>query len=121
GAATLIFDEVDAGIGGAVADTVGRLMRRLGRERQVLAVTHLAQVAACADQHFVVAKAVGADGRTHSHIAPVEGEARVAEVARMLGGSAQSGTGLVHARDMLASAGTGAAAPAPAPCSPRRP
>jgi DNA repair protein RecN (Recombination protein N) len=123
GAATLIFDEVDAGIGGAVADTVGRLMRRLGRERQVLAVTHLAQVAACADQHFVVAKAAGADGRTSSRITPVAGEARVAEVARMLGGAAQSGTGLVHAREMLASAERDAAADANAasPRSPRRP
>ena len=56
GASTLIFDEIDAGIGGAVADTVGRLMKQLGRERQVLAVTHLAQVAACGDHHFVVSK-----------------------------------------------------------------
>ena len=57
-APTLIFDEIDAGIGGSVADTVGRLMKQLGRERQVLAVTHLAQVAACADHHFVVTKAL---------------------------------------------------------------
>ncbi len=102
-AATLIFDEVDSGIGGAVADTVGRLMRRLGRERQVLAVTHLAQVAACADQHFVVAKEAGADGRTASRITAVAGEERVAEVARMLGGTARSGSGLLHAWEMLAS------------------
>jgi len=121
GAATLIFDEVDAGIGGAVADTVGRLMRRLGRERQVLAVTHLAQVAACADQHLVVAKAVGADGRTASRIAPVLGEARVAEVARMLGGAAQSSTGLGHAREMLASAVHDATAPAAYTDSPPAP
>jgi DNA repair protein RecN (Recombination protein N) len=55
-AGTLIFDEIDAGVGGAVAETVGRLMKQLGRDRQVLAVTHLPQVAACADHHFVVSK-----------------------------------------------------------------
>ena len=61
-AQTLIFDEVDAGVGGAVAETVGRLMKQLGRDRQVLAVTHLPQVAACADHHLVVAKHAGASG-----------------------------------------------------------
>jgi DNA repair protein RecN (Recombination protein N) len=96
---TLIFDEVDAGIGGAVADSVGRLMKQLGARVQVLAVTHLAQVAACADRHFVVAKTM--QGRqTLSGIAPVEGEARVAEVARMLGGEKLSGT--AHAQALLA-------------------
>ena len=55
-AGTLIFDEVDSGVGGAVAETVGRLMRQLGRDRQVLAVTHLPQVAACGDNHWVVSK-----------------------------------------------------------------
>src|SRR5690606_10324756 len=55
-ASTLIFDEVDSGVGGAVAETVGRLMHKLGQDRQVLAVTHLPQVAACADHHLVVAK-----------------------------------------------------------------
>ncbi|MBI5334674.1 MAG: DNA repair protein RecN [Burkholderiales bacterium] len=98
-APTLIFDEIDAGIGGAVAETVGRLMQRLGREAQVLAVTHLAQVAACADHHHVVAKQAQA-GRTTSRIAPVAGDARVAEVARMLGGQA-SAAGLAHARELL--------------------
>ena len=63
-AGTLIFDEVDAGIGGAVAQTVGQLMQRLGRDRQVLAVTHLPQVAACADQHLVVSKQRSAAGTT---------------------------------------------------------
>ena len=65
---TLIFDEIDAGVGGAVAETVGRLMKRLGRERQVLAVTHLPQVAACADAHWLVSKAAQ-DGRTFSDVA----------------------------------------------------
>ena len=103
---TLIFDEIDAGVGGTVADSVGRLMKQLGavhaapmRQMQVLAVTHLAQVAACADHHFVVSKALKGK-QTLSHIEPVEGEARVAEVARMLGGERLSGT--AHAQAMLA-------------------
>jgi DNA repair protein RecN (Recombination protein N) len=102
-AQTLIFDEVDAGVGGAVAETVGRLMKQLGRDRQVLAVTHLPQVAACADHHLVVAKQSGKAGTT-STVAPVQGEQRVAEVARMLGGERLSGTTLAHAKEMLGSA-----------------
>ncbi|WP_205854751.1 DNA repair protein RecN [Piscinibacter defluvii] len=100
-AGTLIFDEIDAGVGGAVAETVGKLMKQLGRDRQVLAVTHLPQVAACADHHFVVTKAARG-GRTRSEVAPVAGEARVAEIARMLGGERLSGTSLAHAQEMLA-------------------
>jgi DNA repair protein RecN (Recombination protein N) len=97
---TLIFDEIDAGVGGTVADSVGRLMKQLGRTSQVLAVTHLAQVAACADGHFVVSKAL--KGRqTLSEIHPVEGVARVAEIARMLGGERLSGT--AHAQALLGS------------------
>jgi len=106
---TLIFDEVDAGIGGAVAETVGRLMKQIGRERQVLAVTHLPQVASCADHHFVVSKQSKA-GITTSAVEPVNGEARVAEIARMLGGEKLSSTSLAHAQEMLASS----AAPRPA-------
>ena len=102
GPATLIFDEIDAGIGGAVGDTVGALMKQLGRQRQVLAVTHLAQVAACADHHFLVNKSTQADGRTTSSVLSVVGEARVAEVARMLGGERMAGTSLAHAQAMLA-------------------
>src|SRR5262249_29880225 len=90
-AQTLIFDEVDSGVGGAVAETVGRLMKQLGRDRQVLAVTHLPQVAACADQHLVVSKKAEKAG-VASSVAPVQGEQRVAEVARMLGGERLSGT-----------------------------
>jgi DNA repair protein RecN (Recombination protein N) len=97
--ATLIFDEIDAGVGGTVADSVGRLMKQLGRSTQVLAVTHLAQVAACADGHYLVAKSLR--GRqTLSDIRRVEGEARVAEIARMLGGETLSGT--AHAQALLA-------------------
>jgi DNA repair protein RecN (Recombination protein N) len=113
GAATLIFDEIDAGIGGAVADTVGRLMKQLGRERQVLAVTHLAQVAACGDHHFVVSKQAQGQ-RTSSDVQPVAGEARVAEVARMLGGE-RLATSLAHAQELLGSAS------APAAGTPDRP
>ncbi len=99
-APTLIFDEVDAGIGGAVAHTVGRLMRQLGRDRQVLAVTHLAQVAACADHHLLVAKQVR-DGRTLSSVQGIDHEARVRELARMLGGNDRSEVSLAHARELL--------------------
>jgi DNA repair protein RecN (Recombination protein N) len=104
GASTLIFDEIDAGVGGTVADCVGRLMKQLGLSSQVLAVTHLAQVAACADGHFVVAKTLRGK-QTLSDIRPVEGEARVAEIARMLGGEKLSGT--AHAQALLG-LGTGA-------------
>jgi DNA repair protein RecN (Recombination protein N) len=104
-AQTLIFDEVDAGIGGAVAETVGRLMKQLGRDRQVLAVTHLPQVAACADHHLLVAKQSDAAGPS-STVAAVLGEHRVGEVARMLGGERLSGTTLAHAKEMLSGAGT---------------
>lgn len=100
---TLIFDEIDAGVGGTVADSVGRLLKRLGRHVQVMAVTHLPQVAACGDHHFVVAKrSVG--GHTTSQVTPLAGEARVAEVARMLGGERSSGTSLAHAQELIAQA-----------------
>jgi DNA repair protein RecN (Recombination protein N) len=99
-APTLIFDEVDSGVGGAVAETVGRLMQQLGRERQVLAVTHLPQVAACADHHLIVSKHRHAEGTT-SAVATAGANERVAEVARMLGGQQQSPTTLAHAREML--------------------
>jgi DNA repair protein RecN (Recombination protein N) len=99
-AGTLIFDEVDSGVGGAVAETVGRLMKQLGQHRQVLAVTHLPQVAACADQHLLVSK-VTAQGQVSSQVRGVNGEERVSEIARMLGGEKLSATTLAHAREML--------------------
>ena len=101
-AGTLIFDEVDSGVGGAVAETVGRLMKQLGRHRQVLAVTHLPQVAACADQHLVVSKQQH-QGQVSSQVTPTQGEARTHEIARMLGGEKLSATTLAHAREMLGS------------------
>jgi DNA repair protein RecN (Recombination protein N) len=119
-AGTLIFDEIDAGIGGAVGDTVGALMKQLGRQRQVLAVTHLAQVAACADHHYLVSKALGTDGATTSTVAPVGGEARVAEVARMLGGERLGGTSLAHAQAMLQQAAPAGPGPDHTPATPAR-
>jgi len=99
-AGTLIFDEIDAGVGGSVAETVGRLMKQLGRDRQVMAVTHLPQVAACADHHFVVSKRTQG-GSTQSAVQLLSGEARVAEIARMLGGERLSSTSLAHAQELL--------------------
>ena len=101
-AQTLIFDEVDSGVGGAVAETVGRLMHRLGADRQVLAVTHLPQVASCADHHLVVAKQLSGT-TTLSTVSAARGEQRVAEIARMLGGEKLSSTTLAHAKEMLQS------------------
>lgn len=100
-APTLIFDEVDSGIGGAVAHTVGQLLRQLGKDRQVLAVTHLPQVAACADHHLLVSK-LATGKQTQSTVTPIATEARVRELARMLGGGEQSEISLAHAREMLA-------------------
>ena len=99
-AGTLIFDEVDSGVGGAVAETVGRLMKQLGIHRQVLAVTHLPQVASCADHHLLVSKASSKEG-VSSSVTPIAGEQRVTEIARMLGGEKLSATTLAHAREML--------------------
>ena len=100
---TLIFDEVDSGIGGAVAEVVGRLLKRLGQERQVLCVTHLPQVASQANQHFQVVKGTTGNGKTVSHIDVLDNKARVEEVARMLGGLEITATTRKHARELLAS------------------
>ncbi|HEV2611088.1 MAG TPA: DNA repair protein RecN [Noviherbaspirillum sp.] len=99
---TLIFDEVDSGIGGGVAEVVGRLLKRLGRDRQVLCVTHLPQVASQANQHYQVSKS-SADGKTVSQIEALDAKARIEEVARMLGGLEITATTRKHARELLAS------------------
>jgi DNA repair protein RecN (Recombination protein N) len=99
---TLIFDEVDAGIGGAVADVVGRRLKQLGQIRQVLCVTHLPQVAAHADRHLVVTKLQGPDQRPVSSVAPLDRAGRVEELARMLGGQQITDTTRKHARELLA-------------------
>jgi DNA repair protein RecN (Recombination protein N) len=97
---TLIFDEVDSGIGGRVAEIVGHLLKKLGNSYQVLCVTHLPQVAAAADQQWQVSKAVE-NGVTLSHITVLDGEQRVEEIARMLGGVKITETTRKHAAEML--------------------
>ncbi|GAB7540239.1 hypothetical protein BGC_64640 [Burkholderia sp. 3C] len=99
---TLIFDEVDTGIGGGVAEVVGRLLHQLGRDRQVLCVTHLPQVAARGDHHFQVAKGRDHAGGTVSTVTPLDRASRVEEVARMLGGIEITATTRKHAKEMLA-------------------
>ena len=101
---TLVFDEVDSGIGGAVAEVVGRKLKLLGAERQVLCVTHLAQVAAQADHQWSVAK-LTVSGATRSRVTVLAEAERVEEVARMLGGMKITDTSREHAREMLRSAG----------------
>ena len=97
---TLIFDEVDSGIGGAVAEVVGRLLRRLGEDRQVLCVTHLPQVASQAGQHFQVAK-LEQGGKPVSRIDLLDETTRVEEIARMLGGLEITAITRKHAQEML--------------------
>ncbi|MBU3592110.1 DNA repair protein RecN [Polynucleobacter sp. 78F-HAINBA] len=97
---TLIFDEVDAGIGGAVAETVGKLLRQLGQSHQILCVTHLPQVAAQGNHHLKVSKSQ-ADDKTLSQVMPLGRPERVEEVARMLGGATITDTTRRHARELL--------------------
>ena len=104
---TLIFDEVDAGIGGAVAEVVGRKLRTLGAERQVLCVTHLPQVAAQAAQQWSVAK-MTVSGATRSRVVALDDKARIEEIARMLGGVEITATTRRHAAEMLGAATRGA-------------
>jgi DNA repair protein RecN (Recombination protein N) len=94
----LVFDEIDANVGGEIANAVGAKMRKLARDHQVLCITHLPQVAAAAATHFVVTKEV-TDGRTHSRLSEVFGKARQEEIARMLGGKTE--TALRHAVSLL--------------------
>jgi DNA repair protein RecN (Recombination protein N) len=97
---TLIFDEVDSGIGGAVAQTVGELLKQLGGSHQILCVTHLAQVAAQGDHHFKVSKQP-LDGKTHSDVKSLGRQERIEEIARMLGGTTITDTTRRHARELL--------------------
>jgi DNA repair protein RecN (Recombination protein N) len=98
---TLVFDEVDVGIGGAVAATVGLMLQQLGARRQVLCVTHLPQVAACADHHHLVVKHAGA-GEVATELARLDSTGRVEELARMLGGREVTAKTRAHARELLA-------------------
>ena len=102
---TLIFDEIDAGVGGATAQALGQLMAQLAETHQVIAVTHLAQIAAFADTHYVVEKTEGDVPETV--ICPVEGAARIKEVARLLSGS-ETAASLAHAEELLESSGAAA-------------
>ncbi len=104
---TVVFDEVDAGIGGSAAIAVGDALRRLGRERQVLVVTHLAQVAAAADHQIGVTKVVEA-GAARTEASSLTEEARVGELSRMLSGRPKSDAARAHARELLAAAAGGA-------------
>ncbi len=97
---TLVFDEVDSGIGGAVAETVGRSLKKLGHERQVLCVTHLPQVAAQADEQWSVAKS-GGRGRISSSVSKLDRAGRIEELARMLGGTEITATTRKHAAELL--------------------
>jgi len=97
---TYLFDEVDAGIGGATGEAVGRALNAVAARRQVIVITHLPQIAAFAQRHQVVEKEV-VKGRTHSKVAPVEAEGRVRELARLLSGSVTQAA-LQHATELLA-------------------
>ena len=97
---TLIFDEVDVGIGGAVAEVVGKLLRELGKTRQVLCVTHLAQVAAQSNHHYLVKK-TSKSSSTETHITALDNETRTQEIARMMGGVEITESTLNHAAEMI--------------------
>ena len=100
---TMVFDEVDSGVGGGVAEMVGRRLQELGAKRQVLCVTHLPQVASLADQHFRISKVT--DGKsTRTTVCALSQEERIEELARMLGGVEITRKTLDHAAEMLAGA-----------------
>jgi len=97
---TLVFDEIDVGIGGRVAHQVGARLQQVARDRQVFAITHLAQIAARADHHLLVDKR-SAGGTTATVVAELNGQERLRELARLLGGDPESRTSLKHARELL--------------------
>jgi DNA repair protein RecN (Recombination protein N) len=101
-----VFDEVDAGIGGRTAESVGRKLRKLAERDQVFCVTHVPQIAALADRHFRAEK-TETRGRTIAAVRLLEGNERVAEIARMLAGETVPETALRHARELLAQASNG--------------
>ena len=97
---TLVFDEVDVGIGGSTADTVGKLLKQLGEQGQVISVTHQPQVAAHAHQHYLVSK-ITADTRAESSIIAMNKAQRIEELARMLGGAKVTDQTLSHANELF--------------------
>ena len=103
GGGTLVFDEVDAGVGGQAAGEIGRRLAQLARQHQVVVVTHLAQVAAFADRQLRVAKSA-TDTSTTATVSVLDGDGRVEEIARMLSGQPESEVGREHALDLLEAA-----------------
>ncbi len=100
GIPTLIFDEVDTGISGSTANVVGLRMKRIAKAHQVLCVTHLPQIAAFADEHFLVEKSAF-EGRTYTHLKKLDRDARIAELARIMGAEAGSSAALTHAGELI--------------------
>jgi DNA repair protein RecN (Recombination protein N) len=98
---TYVFDEVDAGVGGATAETIGDKLKRVSQERQVICITHLAQIASLANQHLVVEKDRVGD-EMQSHVRSVESDDRVHEIARMLGGAKSTDAVQRYAQEMIA-------------------
>ena len=97
---TMIFDEIDVGVGGRTAQTIGDKLEALAKDAQILCITHLPQIASRAATHFFIEKQVQ-DGRTTVSVAPLDSEGRIDEIARMLGGSRRSEAVVQHAREML--------------------
>ena len=102
---TLVFDEIDIGIGGRAAEAVGQKLKTLARAQQLICITHLPQIAAFADQHFLIEKAEKS-GRTQTGVRLMEPKERVEEIARMLSGATLTETSLRHAEQMLGGAGS---------------
>lgn len=100
---TLIFDEIDTGVSGRAAGKIAAKLCKIAKRRQVICITHLAQLACAADEHFLIKKDIGAKS-THTHIIPLDENERVNELARMVGGITVTDTALAHARDMLTAA-----------------
>jgi len=103
---TLVFDEIDIGIGGRAAEAVGQKLKTLSEAQQVICITHLPQIAAFADQHFLIEKGERG-GRTHTGVRRMKREERVEEIARMLSGAKLTDTSLKHAEQMLSFADGG--------------
>jgi DNA repair protein RecN (Recombination protein N) len=98
----VVFDEVDAGIGGGVAEVVGKKLKNLAQHHQIVCITHLPQIAKFGDHHFKIEKNVK-DGRTKTQITPLNDKEKITEIARMLGGVKITSTTLKHARELLES------------------
>jgi DNA repair protein RecN (Recombination protein N) len=97
---TLVFDEIDSGIGGRAAEAVGKKLKQLSRTKQVLCITHLPQIASFADQHYLIEKRESA-GRTKTSVRPLDTDERTREIARMMSGAKLTDTSLRHAEQML--------------------